>query len=170
MTAVRVFDTPLGRMGVAAGARGVVRVALPGHAETLAGIASSGAPDAEAMADQAARELADYAAGRRRAFSVPVCLDGLSAFRRSVSRALRRVPFGRTVTYGQLARRAGRPGAGRAVGQAMAANPLPLLVPCHRVVAADGLGGFGGGQALKRRLLALEGADRPAPRPTEPPS
>jgi len=162
MPATRTFDTALGRMGVAASARGVVRVALPGDAAAMADLASRGddtsrAAAADAMAEAAARELVEYAAGQRRTFTVPVCLDGLTPFRVAVALALRQVPFGRTVTYGELARRAGRPGAARAVGQAMAANPVPILVPCHRVVAAEGLGGFGGGAALKRRLLALEG-------------
>ncbi|MFO8011856.1 MAG: methylated-DNA--[protein]-cysteine S-methyltransferase [Phycisphaerae bacterium] len=168
MMAHLTFDTALGRMAVAADARGVVRVVLPGDAAALSEIASPPIADAaaaaEAVADRAARELAEYAAGRRRSFTVPVRLDGLTAFRRALARALRQVPFGRTVTYGDLARRAGRPGAARAVGRAMAANPLPILVPCHRVVAANGLGGYGGGLALKRRLLALEGA-APGSRP-----
>jgi len=169
MTAVRIFDSPLGRMAVAATARGVVRVALPGDAKALDEVASrtvpAADPEAEAMAGRAERELAEYLAGRRRTFAVRVSLGALSPFRLAVSRALRRVPYGRTVTYGELARRAGRPGAARAVGQAMARNPVPILVPCHRVVAAAGLGGFGGGAALKRRLLALEGvAPPPEPR------
>jgi len=161
-------------MGVTATARGVVRVVLPGDAAPMTDLASQGDDAsrdaaADAIADAAARELAEYAAGRRRTFTVPVCLDGLTPFRLAVALALRQVPYGRTVTYGDLARRAGRPGAARAVGQAMAANPVPILVPCHRVVAAGGLGGFGGGAALKRRLLALEGVEigtgsRAAPR------
>ena len=101
--------------------------------------------------------MGQYLAGRRRRFTVPVDLSGVPAFQRRVLQALRRVPYGRTITYGQLAARAGRPRAARAVGQAMAHNPVPLIVPCHRVVASGGgLGGFGGGLALKRRLLALE--------------
>ena len=71
--------------------------------------------------------------------------------------ALLRIPYGETRTYGDLARRLGREGAARAIGTASGANPLPLLIPCHRVVAADGLGGYSGGPALKRRLLTLEG-------------
>jgi len=162
MLAVRLVETPLGRMAVTAGGRGVVRLVLPGQAEAPAEVASrrvgAADPAAEAVAERAARELAEYTAGRRRTFTVGVCLDGLSAFQRTVSRALRRVPYGRTVTYGDLARRAGRPGAARAVGQALARNPVPILVPCHRVVSADGPGGFGAGAAMKRRLLALEAA------------
>jgi len=166
MPTSRLLSTPLGRMAVTANARGVVRVVLPGQDEALSAVASRAASDpaAEALAERAARELAEYAARRRRTFTVPVCLDGLSAFRQAVSRAIRQVPYGRTVTYGALARRAGRAGAARAVGQALARNPVPILVPCHRVVAADGLGGFGGGLALKRRLLAMEGAAVPASR------
>ena len=167
MPATRTFDTPLGRMAVVAGARGVVRVVLPGDAEALAEAAvQTGASTdaaAETAAEVAARELAEYAAGRRQTFTVPVCLDGLTPFRRAVSQALRQVPYGHTVTYGRLARRTGRPGAARAVGQVLAHNPVPIVVPCHRVVAAVGLGGFGGGAALKRRLLALEGAEVPGP-------
>jgi methylated-DNA-[protein]-cysteine S-methyltransferase len=88
-----------------------------------------------------------------------VDLDGLPPFQRKVLLAERRVPYGRTITYGALAAKVGRPRAARAVGQALAHNPVPLVVPCHRVIAAGGgLGGFGGGLALKRRLLALEGA------------
>ena len=164
MAAVRVFDTPLGRMAVAATDRGVARVALPGCREDVAAIAALSQPpspdaEAEAIARQAERELAEYLAGTRRTFSVPVDLSAAPPFRRTVFEALRAVPFGRTVTYAALARRAGSPRAARAVGQAMAHNPVPLLVPCHRVVASTGLGGFGGGLDLKRRLLALEGVE-----------
>ena len=83
---------------------------------------------------------------------------GLTPFRAAVMDTLRKVPAGTTVTYGELARRTGRPGAARAVGSIMARNPVPVLVPCHRVVATDGLGGFSGGLDVKRMLLRLEGA------------
>lgn len=89
---------------------------------------------------------------------VPVALSGLSPFRRRVLERLREVPPGETVTYGELAERAGSPGAARAVGGAVRANPVPIVVPCHRVVAADGLGGYSGGRgpSTKRRLLEIE--------------
>jgi methylated-DNA-[protein]-cysteine S-methyltransferase len=158
-----VFETPWGWVGLAAGAKGLVRVVLPGprrrpDLDCLAGRGRAPAP-ARAIAARAEREVREYLAGRRRTFSVPVDLDGLPPFQRKVLLAERRVPYGRTITYGALAAKVGRPRAARAVGQALAHNPVPLVVPCHRVIAAGGgLGGFGGGLALKRRLLALEGA------------
>ena len=109
-----------------------------------------------------ARKLAEYSAGRRVDFSaVPLDLSGEPPFRARVLGVLRTVRYGRTTTYAALARRAGRAGGARAAGQAVARNPLPLIVPCHRVVRSDGsLGGFSaaGGVAVKRRLLAAEHA------------
>ncbi|CAJ36529.1 methylated-DNA--[protein]-cysteine S-methyltransferase [Methanocella arvoryzae] len=84
---------------------------------------------------------------------------GLTPFRIKIMEALRRVPAGETVTYGELAAAAGSPGAARAVGNVMARNPVPIIVPCHRVVATNGLGGFTGGLDVKRKLLRLEGAE-----------
>jgi methylated-DNA-[protein]-cysteine S-methyltransferase len=110
----------------------------------------------------AVRELRDYFAGRRRVFSTPVDLSGEPTFRRKVLEALCAIPFGATTTYGELARRAGKPNAARAVGQALGANPVPVVVPCHRVLQAGGrLGGFGLGLDAKRLLLALEGVAIP---------
>ncbi len=158
--AVRVFRTPLGRIAVVATARGLARVRLPGEVKKQGPAAMrrrNGDPRVSAVAAQAEHEIRQYLAGRRRRFAVPLDLAGVPSFHRRVMQAARRIPYGRTLTYGELASRAGSPHAARAVGQAMARNPLPLVVPCHRVVAAGGgLGGFGGGLALKRRLLALE--------------
>ncbi|HLZ69636.1 MAG TPA: methylated-DNA--[protein]-cysteine S-methyltransferase [Dehalococcoidia bacterium] len=107
------------------------------------------------------QQLAEYAEGRRTAFDLPLVLDG-DGWQQAVWRVLLAVPFGETRSYGRVAALAGRPGAAREVGEAVAANPLPLVVPCHRVIGADGsLKGFTGGVHLKRRLLAHEGA-RPA--------
>ncbi len=106
----------------------------------------------------AAAQLEEYFSGTRTSFSLPLAPRG-TAFQLDVWKALADIPYGVTTTYGELARRVGRPGAARAVGQANGANPLPIVVPCHRVVAADGgLGGYAGGADTKRRLLALEGA------------
>ena len=108
-----------------------------------------------------ARALAGYFATGKEDFSgFRPDYAGMTPFRKRVMEELRKVPAGKTVTYGRLAAIAGRPGAARAVGNVMATNPVPLLVPCHRVVATDGLGGFGGGLGLKRALLKLESAQR----------
>jgi methylated-DNA-[protein]-cysteine S-methyltransferase len=104
----------------------------------------------------AVSELEEYFAGRRRDFDLPLAPEG-TEFQRSVWRALRRIPYGETVSYGELARRIGNPRASRAVGLANGANPIPIIVPCHRVIGADGsLTGFGGGLEIKGKLLALE--------------
>ena len=105
-----------------------------------------------------ADQLGEYARGERRAFSVPVEPTG-TPFQMAVWRELRRIPYGETRTYGAVARAVGRPKAARAVGMANHDNPIPVVIPCHRVVGADGkLTGFGGGLELKRALLELEGA------------
>jgi len=111
--------------------------------------------------ERVAREVDEYLTGTRRRFTVRFALDAVAApFRRRVLEAVARdVPFGETATYGEVAELVGHPGAARAVGTALAHNPVQLLVPCHRVVAAQGIGGYGGGRegiALKRALLDLE--------------
>ncbi len=112
-------------------------------------------PD-DTMFGEAVRQLREYFAGDRTEFSMPVEMDGTD-FQKNVWTALRDVPFGATVSYGELARRVGRPNASRAVGAANHANPLPILVPCHRVIGADrSLTGFGGGIETKRALLEFE--------------
>lgn len=103
-------------------------------------------------------QLVAYFAGRRRNFDLPVSPDG-TAFQKDVWKALRDIPFGQTRTYGQIAAQLGRPGAARAVGRANATNPICVIIPCHRVIGADGsLTGFAFGEDLKRRLLEHEGA------------
>ncbi|WP_338695423.1 methylated-DNA--[protein]-cysteine S-methyltransferase [Streptomyces sp. Q6] len=116
------------------------------------------APDAPLLAE-AVRQLGEYFAGRRRDFDLPLDWSLIAGFHREVLRELAAgVSYGAVVGYGDLARRVGQPGAAQAVGTAMGANPLPVVVPCHRVVESDGgIGGFGGGLETKRKLLALEG-------------
>lgn len=112
---------------------------------------------------QARQELEEYFAGRRRTFAVPLDLTGLPPFTRHVLEVLRGVPCGETLSYGELAQRTGNPRAARAVGRAMAVNPLPIVIPCHRVVAAGGKpGGYSGGGGLQTKewLLALERTGR----------
>ena len=101
-------------------------------------------------------QLDEYFAGERTDFDVRMELDGTD-FQRQVWSELTRIPYGETISYGEVARRGGRPSAPRAVGQANGRNPIPVIVPCHRVVASDGIGGYGGGLNVKRKLLAVEG-------------
>lgn len=125
--------------------------ALPDRSEK-----AEGAARASEILAQAARELEEYLAGRRTRFEVPLAPRG-TEFQRQVWNELLRIPYGETRSYRELAERIGRPRAVRAVGSANGRNPLCILVPCHRVIAADGsLGGFSGGLAVKERLLDLE--------------
>lgn len=135
-------------------ASGVVRLSIaPDPAEVMF--------DTEPGRDAAvAKQLDEYFAGARKTFSAPVDLDGVDGLRRRVFETLRReVPWGETVSYGELADMVGAPGAARAIGTAMANNPVQVLVPCHRVIAAGGrIGGYGrSGVSMKRALLAVEG-------------
>ena len=153
MTSATV-DTAIGTLGVVASGDGLRRVLLPGRAEP---VTDGERGEAAARAREAASQLREYASGERRGFEVELDWSGVDARHRRVLEALvQAAPFGRTVTYGELGRLAGEDDP-REIGIMMARNPLPLVVPCHRVVAADGLGGFGGGLDLKRRLLELEG-------------
>lgn len=112
-----------------------------------------------ADAEKICLQLDEYFAGTRCDFDVAVDLTGVSRFRRRALEALRLVPYGETITYGELAAEAGNPAAARAAGTACAHNPIPIVIPCHRVVAANGLGGYGGGLDTKRFLLGLESAN-----------
>ena len=104
------------------------------------------------------RQLEEYFRGQRQKFNLPLAPSG-TAFQQRVWRALQDIPYGQTESYGDLARRLGKPKASRAVGSANGANPIPIVIPCHRVIASNGgLGGYAGGLALKRQLLKLEGA------------
>lgn len=145
---VRVAS-PIGDWGVEANARAVSRVFMPGEAfrET------SHVP---ALLAEAAHQLAQYFAGARREFTITLEDVEATDFQREVWAELTRVPYGETRTYGEIAAALGRPRAMRAVGNANHANPWPILVPCHRVVAAHDIGGYGGGLAVKRFLLSLE--------------
>ncbi len=147
--AARTLATPIGPLQVVADARGVVvRVRF----DPDPAIAS----DEDGVCATAARQLEEYFVGRRRAFDVPLETDGTS-FERRVWEALLEIPYGATTTYGKLAERIGAPGSARAVGRANALNPIPILIPCHRVIGADGsLVGYGGGLDAMRRLLDLE--------------
>lgn len=107
--------------------------------------------------DAARRQLDEYFAGKRRRFDLPLAPAGTD-FQRRVWWALLAIPYGEAISYGELARRVGKPRAARAVGAANGANPIAIIIPCHRVVGASGIGGYAGGLDIKRHLLALEGA------------
>jgi methylated-DNA-[protein]-cysteine S-methyltransferase len=155
------FDTPIGRLGVVATEAGVRAVLLPSSKRRRATPRGT-SPAAEAVAEQAIAELREYLDGDREAFDFSLDWSLAPGHRRVVLETLRDIaPYGHVVTYGELARRSGCPGGARAVGQTTARNPLPLVVPCHRVVAAGSLGGYAGGLPLKRWLLALEDAITP---------
>ena len=159
------LDTPLGTSIVAATSRGLVRVALPNERpdDMLAHLARRLSPrvlEFPARLDEARRELEQYFEGKRTHFDLR--LDwrlSHPGFYRRVLRAMSRVPFGQVITYTEAAERAGSPRAIRAAGTALGSNPLPIVVPCHRVVRSGGaIGNYGGGPEMKRFLLELEGA------------
>jgi methylated-DNA-[protein]-cysteine S-methyltransferase len=162
--AYRVVDSPLGPLLLAATDVGLVRVAFhrEGHASVVQDLADRISPrvlEDPTRLDLAARELDDYFGGHRRAFDVPLDWRLSAGFRSRVLHQLPEIRFGDTATYADVARSAGNPKAVRAVGSACAQNPLPLVVPCHRVVRSDGsMGGYRGGVDAKRMLLALEAA------------
>lgn len=155
-----LFKTPWGWVGVAFTSRGLRRLVLP-RPDRATAAGELGLPPGGVLTrwEVLRRELLAYFRGKGSCPSVPVDLPGVTAFTRRVLGATRRIPPGTTVTYGELARRAGSRRACRAVGRVMAQNPVPLVVPCHRVVAKTGLGGYAGGLAVKARLLALESRD-----------
>lgn len=161
-TAHRWITTPVGRYLLAAGPDALLGVWREDQAHfptgsrlvTLGEERTSGHP----VLDAAERQLQEYLAGERTAFDLPLHPGG-TAFQREVWAQLREIPRGRTVTYGAIARSLGRPRAAQAVGAAVGANPISIVVPCHRVLGADGsLTGYAGGTATKQALLTLEGA------------
>ena len=112
--------------------------------------------DSNELLSQAANELRDYFMGKLRVFYVPLDMQGTD-FQLSVWNCLRKIPYGETRSYAQIAEEIGKPKAVRAVGAANGSNPIPIIVPCHRVLASNGIGGYGGGLPMKRTLLAVEG-------------
>ncbi|MFJ8663701.1 methylated-DNA--[protein]-cysteine S-methyltransferase [Streptomyces sp. NPDC093795] len=166
-----VMESAIGPLFLAATGRGLVRVEF--HADAarrermltrLAGqLGAEPVERASGLLAGAIRRLDRYFAGEPGDLVLPLDWSLTTGFNRQVLRELTTVPYGTVVGYGELARRVGQPGAAQAVGVAMGSNPLPVVVPCHRVVESDGgLGGFGGGLETKRQLLALEGV-LPAP-------
>ena len=162
--AYRTVDTPLGTLLLAATEQGLVRIAYPsqGHDGALAQLAELVSPrilSAPGRLDGVTRQLDEYFSRRRRAFDVPVDLRLSKGFRYSVLAHLLQIPYGATESYAQVAAATGHPRAVRAAGTACATNPVPIVVPCHRVVRSDGsFGGYAGGPDAKQALLTLEAA------------
>ncbi len=159
-----VFDTEWGSFGLVARGRRLVATFLPQPARGLRRAIADRYPGAVETPDllpRFRRQVIDYFKGKPTRFSIDIDIVDVPTFRQDVLRACRRIPFGKTASYADLARAAGKPGAARAAGSAMANNPLPLVVPCHRVVRSDGsLGGFSTPQGVrqKKRMLCLEDA------------
>lgn len=158
----RVVDSPLGPLWIAVGPRGLVNIHYgtdPSPLELRRIVRAYGPgvlPDARRV-DPVARELDQYWSGKRRDFDVTVDLSPLTPFQRKVLGVTARVPYGELITYAEVARKTGNDNAYRAAAGAIGDNPVPIVVPCHRVVASDGtLGGYAGGLDAKRRLLTLE--------------
>ena len=162
--AYTTVDSPVGAMLVAATPRGLVALGLPNHDPDLllADLAWRVSPrvlEAPDRLDRVRRELDEYFAGRRRRFEMPLDWRLIHGFHTAVLRQTARIPYGRVSTYREVATRAGSPLAVRAAGNALATNPIPIVIPCHRVLrTGGGLGGYGGGLDLKAKLLQLEGA------------
>jgi methylated-DNA-[protein]-cysteine S-methyltransferase len=158
-------DSPLGPLVAAATPRGLARLAyrdfnggLDAVLQALAQRLSPRIVAAPARLDDVRRQLDEFFAGRRRDFDLPVDLGLCAPFGRAVLEQTARIPFGATSTYRDVATALGRPGASRATGNALGANPVPIVVPCHRVLRTGGaLGGYTGGPAIKERLLGIEG-------------
>lgn len=146
------IESPVGRIRIAADDAGLRRIDLVGDDEP----APSDWRRADAALAEAARQLREYFAGSRTRFELPLAPEGTD-FDRRTWQALLTIPHGETISYAELARRVGSPGASRAVGRANGRNPLAIVIPCHRVIASDGtLGGYAGGLPMKRKLLDLE--------------
>jgi len=149
-------DSPIGRLMLVGNGGGLKRIEFEKSKTTLG--PQPGWRESAIELEPAARQLREYFSGARRSFDLPLAAEG-TEFQRRTWDALCQIPYGATVSYADLARSIGKPKAVRAVGAANGRNPLPIVVPCHRVVGSDGsLTGFAAGTAIKKRLLQLEGA------------
>lgn len=157
------FESPFGLTFLAATPKGVLRLrwGVEDAGELAEGLTEDfplwGVKRAPERLEEPVGQVQAYFAGERRSFALSADLTGVTEFQRTVLEAAREIPFGRTVTYGELAERIDRPDASRAVGSALGRNPVPIVIPCHRVVRSDGgLGGYTAGTGYKEQLLELE--------------
>ncbi len=157
------FKSPVGKLTLLSSDRGLCFIGFPKEAGGNGKRFIKGHfPDAEVKPGgkcnrEAARQITSYLNGRLKKFSVTLDLKA-SGFNRKALQKVKAIPFGKVRTYGEIAKALGSPGAARAVGNANRLNPIPIIIPCHRVVAANGLGGYGGGLPLKKKLLNIEAA------------
>jgi methylated-DNA-[protein]-cysteine S-methyltransferase len=153
------YESPIGHLLLAASERGVTEITFDyDRSRVNAARAKSDWTESDAALTHCRRELEEYFAGERKEFTVPLDLHG-TPFQLRCWNALLEIPYGQTCSYGDLARKVGSPNGFRAVGMANHDNPIPIIVPCHRVITSDRkLGGYGGGLDLKEKLLRLEGA------------
>ncbi len=159
-----VFKSPWGWMGISESAKGIRSIVLPKRSKQVVECEireQSNEPMQRGTSpslEVARCQLLDYLTGKRKSFELPLDLTGGTTFQRQVWRTLQRVPYSKLRSYRWIAARVGGPQYARAVGNAVGANPLPIVIPCHRIVALDAsLGGFSGGLSMKRKLLSLEG-------------
>jgi len=155
----RTIDSPIGRLILIADDGGLTHVLFRNHGLRDLGLRSDDVPEVtnDPVLDATAKQLAEYFDSERTEFDLPLHIEG-NDFDVDVWLAMRSIPYGETISYGEQSEIAGHPGAFQAVGAANGRNPIPIIVPCHRVIGADGsLTGFGGGLAMKRQLLDLEG-------------
>ncbi|MDK2741442.1 MAG: methylated-DNA--[protein]-cysteine S-methyltransferase [Nitrospira sp. BO4] len=164
MSRAMIFRSSWGWMGIAESQKGIQAIVLPKRSKRAVESdlrAQSDGPlqqEASTQLEAARRQLLQYLEGKRDTFDVPLDLSQGTSFQRQVWRALQRVPYGKLRSYQWIAARVGGRHYARAVGNAVGANPLPIVIPCHRIVAHDAsLGGFSGGLSMKRKLLSLEG-------------
>lgn len=164
MQAMFFYDTKLGRIGIAEKDGYICRVIFPEALHNQEYLYQRFSVLETALIKEAGHQLAKYLAGERKTFSLPLAVDS-TPFRRKIWQTLREIPYGETVTYREIAEKVGKSKAARAVGLACKCNPLPIIIPCHRVIGSNGkLTGYAGGLALKERLLILEGVRTTLPK------
>lgn len=158
MTHTSTFETPWGQVTITASEKGVTSIELSSQDRAARQQSAEDNDQAVSIVEEARAQLLAYIAGTRREFSFPVDCSAGTPFQRKVWKAITRIPYGRVRSYQWVAMRVGGKQYARAVGMALGANPVPIVVPCHRIISHDGsLGGFSCGLPLKRRLLSLEG-------------
>ncbi len=153
------IDSPIGDLYLVASSKGLRGIYWNKQSVRLVNKTDASKPE-EKILDKTSKQLSEYFSATRKQFDLPLDLEG-TAFQKKVWQQLQRIPFGQTVSYGDVAKRIKNPKAVRAVGSANGKNPVCVIVPCHRVIASDGtIGGYSGGLQVKRKLLALEGIKR----------